>query len=41
MEKIAPEAYLDGQILLIDKPLKWSSFQAEVKICANKQSGAS
>jgi hypothetical protein len=29
MEKIAPEAYLEGQILLIDKPLKWSSFQAE------------
>jgi hypothetical protein len=26
MEKIAPEAYLEGQILLIDKPLKWSSF---------------
>lgn len=26
------EAYLDGQILLIDKPLKWSSFQAVNKL---------
>jgi tRNA pseudouridine55 synthase len=30
--EIAPEAYLDGQILLIDKPLKWSSFQAVNKL---------
>lgn len=27
-----PEEYLDGQILLIDKPLKWSSFQAVNKL---------
>jgi tRNA pseudouridine55 synthase len=26
------EEYLDGQILLIDKPLKWSSFQAVNKL---------
>jgi tRNA pseudouridine55 synthase len=26
------EAYLEGQILLIDKPLKWSSFQAVNKL---------
>ena len=26
------EAYLDGQIILIDKPLKWSSFQAVNKL---------
>ena len=32
MEKITPEAYLEGQILLIDKPLKWSSFQAVNKL---------
>jgi len=32
MEKIAAEAYLEGQILLIDKPLKWSSFQAVNKL---------
>jgi tRNA pseudouridine55 synthase len=29
---MAPEEYLDGQILLIDKPLKWSSFQAVNKL---------
>lgn len=27
-----PEEYLDGQVLLIDKPLKWSSFQAVNKL---------
>lgn len=32
MENITPEAYLEGQILLIDKPLKWSSFQAVNKL---------
>ena len=25
---MTPEEYLNGQVLLIDKPLKWSSFQA-------------
>lgn len=29
---LTPEDYLNGQILLIDKPLKWSSFQAVNKI---------
>ncbi|MGO4771610.1 tRNA pseudouridine(55) synthase TruB [Flavobacterium sp. W22_SRS_FK3] len=29
---MTPEEYLDGQILLIDKPLKWSSFQAVNKL---------
>lgn len=29
---LTPEDYLNGQILLIDKPLKWSSFQAVSKI---------
>ncbi|MBU0940825.1 MAG: tRNA pseudouridine(55) synthase TruB [Bacteroidetes bacterium] len=29
---MAAEAYLEGQILLIDKPLKWSSFQAVNKL---------
>jgi len=28
----APQDYLDGQVLLIDKPLHWSSFQAVNKI---------
>lgn len=32
MEKLTPEDYLNGQILLIDKPLKWSSFQAVNKL---------
>ena len=32
MGKITAEAYLEGQILLIDKPLKWSSFQAVNKL---------
>jgi tRNA pseudouridine55 synthase len=27
-----PEEYIDGQVLLIDKPLKWSSFQAVNKL---------
>lgn len=27
-----PEEYLEGQVLLIDKPLKWSSFQAVNKL---------
>ncbi|HEX8018255.1 MAG TPA: tRNA pseudouridine(55) synthase TruB [Flavobacterium sp.] len=27
-----PEEYLNGQVLLIDKPLKWSSFQAVNKL---------
>ncbi len=27
-----PEDYLNGQVLLIDKPLKWSSFQAVNKL---------
>ncbi|WP_329806965.1 tRNA pseudouridine(55) synthase TruB [Flavobacterium facile] len=29
---MTPENYLEGQILLIDKPLKWSSFQAVNKL---------
>ena len=29
---MTPEDYLNGQILLIDKPLKWSSFQAVNKL---------
>lgn len=29
---MSAEAYLEGQILLIDKPLKWSSFQAVNKL---------
>ncbi|TDO84240.1 tRNA pseudouridine synthase B [Flavobacterium chryseum] len=29
---MTPEEYLNGQILLIDKPLKWSSFQAVNKL---------
>lgn len=29
---MTPEEYLEGQILLIDKPLKWSSFQAVNKL---------
>ena len=29
---MTPEDYLEGQILLIDKPLKWSSFQAVNKL---------
>ena len=32
MEKLTKEQFLDGQILLIDKPLTWSSFQAVNKI---------
>jgi tRNA pseudouridine55 synthase len=31
MERLT-ENYLEGQILLIDKPLKWSSFQAVNKL---------
>jgi tRNA pseudouridine55 synthase len=29
---LTPENYLNGQVLLIDKPLKWSSFQAVNKL---------
>ncbi len=29
---MAPEAFLEGQILLIDKPLHWTSFQAVNKL---------
>lgn len=29
---MTPQEYLDGQVLLIDKPLKWSSFQAVNKL---------
>lgn len=29
---LTPEDYINGQILLIDKPLKWSSFQAVNKL---------
>lgn len=29
---LTPEDYINGQILLIDKPLKWSSFQAVNKV---------
>ena len=29
---LTPEEYIDGQVLLIDKPLKWSSFQAVNKL---------
>ena len=29
---MTPEEYLEGQVLLIDKPLKWSSFQAVNKL---------
>ncbi|MCG9792176.1 tRNA pseudouridine(55) synthase TruB [Flavobacterium algicola] len=32
MDTLTPEEYLTGQILLIDKPLKWSSFQAVNKL---------
>ncbi|WP_396178200.1 tRNA pseudouridine(55) synthase TruB [Flavobacterium sp.] len=32
MEKISVEHYQEGQILLVDKPLKWSSFQAVNKL---------
>lgn len=32
MDALTPEEYLTGQILLIDKPLKWSSFQAVNKL---------
>ena len=32
MKKLTPEEFLEGQILLIDKPLTWSSFQAVNKI---------
>jgi tRNA pseudouridine55 synthase len=29
---MTPEDYLNGQVLLVDKPLKWSSFQAVNKL---------
>jgi tRNA pseudouridine55 synthase len=28
LESIAKESYLEGQVLLLDKPLEWTSFQA-------------
>jgi tRNA pseudouridine55 synthase len=41
MERLTAENYLEGQILLIDKPLKWSSFQAVNKLkYAHQQSWA-
>ncbi len=30
--KLTPEDFLNGQIILVDKPLKWSSFQAVNKL---------
>lgn len=32
MDKLTTEKYQEGQILLVDKPLKWSSFQAVKKL---------
>lgn len=32
MQKLSKEDFLEGQVLLIDKPLTWSSFQAVNKI---------
>ena len=32
MANLSPENYTEGQVLLIDKPLKWSSFQAVNKL---------
>lgn len=32
MEQLTKEQFLDGQVLLIDKPLTWSSFQAVNKV---------
>lgn len=32
MTKLSPEEFQEGQILLIDKPLTWSSFQAVNKV---------
>ncbi len=32
MERLTAEQYQEGQILLVDKPLKWSSFQAVNKL---------
>lgn len=32
MEKLTKEQFLEGQVLLIDKPLTWSSFQAVNKL---------
>src|SRR5690606_6799383 len=32
MTKLTPEEFQEGQILLIDKPLTWSSFQAVNKV---------
>lgn len=32
MEKLTKEEFLNGQVLLIDKPLEWSSFQAVNKL---------
>jgi len=32
MEKLTAENFLEGQIILIDKPLTWSSFQAVNKV---------
>ena len=32
MTKLSPEEFQEGQVLLIDKPLTWSSFQAVNKV---------
>ena len=32
MEKKNAQDYLDGQVLLIDKPLEWTSFQVVNKL---------
>lgn len=32
LDKLTPEDFLNGQVLLIDKPLHWSSFQAVNKM---------
>lgn len=32
MEQLTPEQFQEGQVLLIDKPLTWSSFQAVNKV---------
>ena len=32
MDRITKEDFLNGQLLLIDKPLGWSSFQAVNKL---------
>lgn len=32
MKNLTPDDYLEGQVLLVDKPLQWSSFQAVNKL---------